>query len=257
MKNNSLRRPRRPRAFTLIELLVVIAIIAILAAMILPALSTAKKRAQVKQAQLQIGQIVTAIQSYESDYNRFPGTNDSRAIATGNDYTYGGIFKDANDLPVPVPVFPIDTLVRSNSEVIAILMNLEKYPNGLDTPNKGFIKNINKRTYLSAQMSPQGQPGVNPDGVYRDPWGQPYVITLDLNADEKARDSFYSSMTVSQDPVNLNAGINSLIKNTALNLYELNAPVMVWSAGLDKKIAPGTKANQGVNKDNVVSWKQQ
>src|SRR3954462_8114786 len=68
MKNNSLRRPRRPRAFTLIELLVVIAIIAILAAMILPALATAKKRTQEKQARLQIGQIVTAIQSYESDY---------------------------------------------------------------------------------------------------------------------------------------------------------------------------------------------
>jgi len=56
----------------LIELLVVIAIIAILAAMLLPALASAKKKAQIKKAQLEINQIVTAIHDYESAYSRLP-----------------------------------------------------------------------------------------------------------------------------------------------------------------------------------------
>jgi len=30
--------------------------------------------------------------------------------------------------------------------------------------------------------------------------------------------------------------------------------VMVWSAGPDKAIAPGLPANQGANKDNILSW---
>jgi hypothetical protein len=35
------------------------------------------------------------------------------------------------------------------------------------------------------------RPGVGTDLVYRDPWGNPYIITLDLNYDEKARDACY------------------------------------------------------------------
>ncbi len=30
---------------------------------------------------------------------------------------------------------------------------------------------------------------------------------------------------------------------------------MVWSAGPDGKIDPGSPANQGANKDNILSWK--
>src|SRR5205823_705343 len=99
--------------------------------------------------------------------------------------------------------------------------------------------------------------GIGPDGVYRDPWGQPYIITLDLNGDQKCWDAFYRLKLVSQQ--NKQTGLFGLFnsKNAAgfTDDFEFNGSVMVWSAGPDKTIDPKISANIGVNKDNVLSWK--
>jgi len=164
---------------------------------------------------------------------------------------------------VPVDVQSYGAVVM-NSEIMGVLLDLESFQNGSPTINPGHIKNPKNQSYLSYHPSGDTKSaGLGADGVYRDPWGSPYVITIDINADEKTRDALYSDPRVSADPNNANAGLQGLVKRTlpsGASFFECPAPVTVWSAGPDKMVDPNlgnsasAKANQGANKDNMLSW---
>jgi hypothetical protein len=151
----------------------------------------------------------------------------------------------------------------SNAEVIGILMDLTNYPNGTAvTANLNYQKNPQQTVFLTPKLSgydpatndPHPPGGVDVTGVYRDPWGNPYVITMDLNYDELCKDAFYSLNKVS------NGGVNGLSNpdgpSSGTDNWQYHGKVMVWSAGPDGKIdnSPGVTARQGANKDNILSW---
>ena len=251
--------PRTQKGFTLIELLVVIAIIAILAAMLLPVLNTAKTKTKVKLAQVEMNNILRAIRDYEAQYNRFPVSTEAMTLASMNnppeDFTYG-----ANVLMTNAGLTSTfySTYHPDNSEVMAILMDLERDGFNNPTVNTNHVKNPQKNAFINPKrVSDRVSPGVGQDLVYRDPWGNPYIITFDLNYDQKARDAFYRMRPVSQQngPNGFNGLVNSTDAGGAGDHLDCNTTVMVWSLGPDKRAQVGVGANIGVNKDNILTWK--
>lgn len=238
---SSYRQASGIRGYTLIELLVVIAVIALLASILLPAISGAKKKALIKRARVEMEQIRGATQAYIGDYNgRMPVTPNA-AGAGVPDFTHTD-----------------GTLITGqaynsyNSNSVAILSDLVQFRGGAGTINAGHSRNPKQNKYLNGKESDgdsaNPQPGIGLDGIYRDPWGRPYIITYDVNYDGVCHDALYKLDIVS------GGGRVGTFQTGGPNTWGVRGEVLVWSAGPDGLYDPAIAANMGVNEDNILSW---
>lgn len=270
--------------FTLVELLVVIAIIAILAALLLPVFDVAIAHAKKTKAKLEADQIANAIEQYDSQYSRMPVPGYMERSGSNN-VTYGSIYRNASggtypsgwsSSPVGGLISPVGLYVTSNSDVMAILLNLTNYPNSSTwTANTNYESNPMQTVFLSGKfVSDTNSPGIGTDLNYRDPWGNPYIITMDLNQDEKCEDPFYSPVSMSSSTGSAGgAGVFGLSYydpggNPVDGDYIFHGNVMVWSMGPNGPFdhspssfaypsAPVTPAAlDPANKQHILSWAQ-
>lgn len=249
MKHHPQPTSTRQRAMTLIELLVVISIIGVLAGLIMPAMANAKKKAKVMQTQKEMSDIKGAINAYQHDYNRLPGS--SSASQLGADFTYG-----TRDTGYGTNIDHNGGVgyQASNAELMLILTASQSFPGyTTNSCNANDARNPRKTGYFNAKNSGAGGAaagaGLGTDGVMRDPWGNPYIVALDLNYDGWVSNSVYkldgvvSTFSVGQ------------VQQSGANTWALKDSVMIFSFGPDGAFSTGVAANAGVNRDNVLSWK--
>jgi hypothetical protein len=124
-------------------------------------------------------------------------------------------------------------------------------------------------------MSPDStSPGIGTDLQYRDPWGNPYIITMDLNEDDKTEDPFYKQQAIASSTGTSSSGpgVKGLVLQPSPQgdgNYLFHGNVMVWSMGPDGPLShapssfdiPGAGsttpgATDGANKQHILSWEQ-
>jgi type II secretory pathway pseudopilin PulG len=218
---------------TAIETIFLLAIIFVLGALLLSNSSDVPRRAMIAKAQTQMSHICAAILQYEAAYGRLPVGN----AETNTDVTYGLAPADIQG----IQAIEGTRLVSSNSDIMVILLNLDQ---GV---NNGRKLNPKQTTFLDAKIFDDTIGGAvsGVDYQFRDPWGHPYVISLDGNNDGFVRDAVYANPAVSS--------YRSSNQTNRQGFYELKGRCMVWSRGPDGKVSMRIPANEGVNKDNIVN----
>jgi len=175
--------------------MVVIIMIAILAGLLFPAFNGAQRQAKKTQAKNDLMQIVTAVNAYYTEYGQYPTS----------------------------PTADV-TFSTTNNTLFDILRNMTGTTPG-NTANARGIVFIN---VPAAKDQTNSKSGIKTSsGVWYDPWGNPYNVSIDGNYDNQIA-----------NPYSSNAGPNPL-----------QAGVIAWSLGTDGVQGTDFKAS-----DDVISW---
>lgn len=198
--------------------LIIIALVGVFLGIMTP-FSHHVQRSRTAQARLEMGQIVNAASAYTNHYGRLPFTGDA-VQAAKPDFTWTDA--GAGDTVIPSQL----SHKANNSELMAILCDLERFRDGEPTSNVNHARNPNKIAFLEAKQVNGARPGIDEHGVFRDPWGNPYIITIDVNGDGSCEDPLYR---------------------------KVKGQVLAWSFGPDGKADLKLGPGEGVNADNVTT----
>jgi type II secretory pathway pseudopilin PulG len=291
---------------TAVELLVVVLVIGALANFFLPGLGGKPRRSKIVAAKVDMSNIIGAIETYYTDYQQLPvSTNVTETHVNGinvgpQDFTFGttgprgvGVLTNAEGTRLPLirsmydnwksPPYqstPYD-YQANNSELMAVLTSVDRFFNGAQSINTNYQYNPRRNIYLNAKNSAGVAPGIGPDGVFRDPWGNPYIVSISVGRSGRVKDAVYSLASVSEDYPSKSESPNGLFStlrgpplpkefpNTNFpgylhsrgdrpsdrNGFTVGGNAIAWCFGPDGKVSSNERADAGVNKDNVHSWR--
>lgn len=217
-------------AFTLSELLVVIAVIAILMALLFPTFRGVQDQAKRAQAKNDITQIVTAINSYYTEYGKMPVDSTQQ----GSD-TLAGDPNGAYDNHLIIDVLRAVADTDWN-QIDALNAKKIVFFNG-NTVKDGN----NPRSGIATKDVTVGGILIK-SGAFVDPWGGEYLVYVDSDYDGWTQDFIsYSDLTYTSKSGG--AGSWPAVEATAL------------ASSWGKDLKHGNNGNNKyINSDDVISW---
>lgn len=229
--------------FTLIELLVVVGIIALLAGLLTPAIIGAQQQGRITQAKSDMAAIIMALKGLDNTYNKM-------VLKDGSNYKFGNktLTEVQYDSKVKNVMVGDGSSDSDKDRYYAFIAELSDPANG----KSGFTNNlsVNKRKMRFLDPKPEYNPAEdydkvdssknidNPANLWLDPWGNPYVVLINVDYSDEIADP------------------------TSSDEAKLAAKAVAFSRGPDGECeidfnnsGKNTKADDSVNNDNVCSWK--
>jgi len=205
------------RNFTLIELLVVVGIIAVLAGLLTPAVIGAQQQGRITQAKSDMAAILMALKGLDNTYGKILAKNGTNYELGNQSWSVSG---DTATLDGPANTAKYYAFI---AEISDPGNKKENFSNNLS---------VNKRKIKFLDPKPEYNPAEDYDDpsntphLWLDPWGNPYVILVNIDYTEKISDPTGSSGS------------------------KVAAKAIAYSYGPD-----GEAGTDAKNKDNVCSWK--